>query len=119
MKSGVFAQHSLGLVILKFPFAGVSPRTELKDRLRCAVRNETPPIACRLCFLTQMYENLRMGLRVLYAFDPRRAAILLIGGDKTRNPKWYDEYVPVADRLFDDHLREIEKEEKKHGKEFS
>jgi hypothetical protein len=43
-------------------------------------------------------------LRVLYAFDPRRSAILLIGGDKTGNSKWYEEYVPVADRLFDDHL---------------
>jgi len=29
-------------------------------------------------------------LRVLYAFDPRRMAILLIGGDKTGDPAWYD-----------------------------
>ena len=29
--------------------------------------------------------------RVLYAFDPRRAAILLLGGDKTGNDRWYDE----------------------------
>ncbi|SRR6266568_1503610 len=36
-------------------------------------------------------------LRVLYAFDPRRAAILLIGGDKKGNPRWYEEFVPVAD----------------------
>jgi hypothetical protein len=53
-------------------------------------------------------------LRVLYAFDPRRKAILLIGGDKTGNPKWYDEFVPIADKLFDKHLEAIEKEEK-HG----
>jgi hypothetical protein len=43
-------------------------------------------------------------LRVLYAFDPRRAAMLLIGGDKSGNPKWYAEYVPIADKLFDEHL---------------
>lgn len=48
--------------------------------------------------------------RVLYAFDPRRVALLLIGGDKTGNDGWYDEYVPVADKLYDDHLVELEKE---------
>ena len=36
--------------------------------------------------------------RVLYAFDPRRCAILLLGGDKTGHPRGYEEYVPVADR---------------------
>lgn len=45
--------------------------------------------------------------RILYAFDPRRIAILLIGGDKTGNDRWYEEYVPVADRLYDEHLAEI------------
>jgi hypothetical protein len=49
---------------------------------------------------------------VLYAFDPRRAAILLIGGDKTGNDRWYDEYVPLADRLYDEHLTELTGEEK-------
>ena len=52
-------------------------------------------------------------LRVLFAFDPRRAALLLIGGDKTGNPKWYDEFVPIADNLFDRHLRAIEQEKRK------
>lgn len=53
-------------------------------------------------------------LRVLYAFDPRRAAILLIGGNKQGNPKWYERYVPLADDLFDQHLKQIKKE--KEGK---
>ncbi len=48
--------------------------------------------------------------RVLYAFDPRRCAILLIGGDKTGNDRWYDEYVPIADRLYDRHLRQLKNE---------
>ena len=48
--------------------------------------------------------------RVLYAFDPRRAAILLLGGDKTGNVRWYEENVPRADALFDEYLRELEKE---------
>ena len=52
-------------------------------------------------------------LRVLYAFDPVRTALLLIGGDKTGDPGWYDKFVPIADDLFDQHLREVEQERKK------
>lgn len=54
--------------------------------------------------------------RVLYAFDPRRAAILLIGGDKTGNNRWYEVHVPIADRLYDDHLKTLAEEAKRHGK---
>ena len=49
-------------------------------------------------------------LRVFYAFDPRRSAILLIGGSKASNPRFYEEYVPVADRLYDQYLGEIRRE---------
>jgi hypothetical protein len=45
--------------------------------------------------------------RVLFAFDPRRTGILLIGGDKTGKDRWYEEFVPVADRLFDEHLKQF------------
>jgi hypothetical protein len=55
-------------------------------------------------------------LRVLYAFDPKRSAILLIGGDKHGNKRWYDEFVPIADKLFDEHLKALE-EESERGKE--
>jgi hypothetical protein len=48
--------------------------------------------------------------RVIYAFDPRRTAILLIGGDKTGNNRWYEEYVPRADDIYDQHLKELENE---------
>jgi hypothetical protein len=48
--------------------------------------------------------------RVLYAFDTRRAAILLLGGDETGNNRWYEENVPIADSRYEDYLREIEKE---------
>ena len=48
--------------------------------------------------------------RVLYAFDPRRTAILLIGGDKTGNDRWYEEFVPLADRLYDEHIAVLRKE---------
>lgn len=49
-------------------------------------------------------------LRTLYAFDPRRAAILLIGGDKTGDDRWYDINIPIADRLYDEHIGQLRKE---------
>lgn len=48
--------------------------------------------------------------RVFYAFDPRRRAILLIGGNKTGDKRFYDHVIPVADALYDEHLAELEKE---------
>lgn len=50
-------------------------------------------------------------IRILYAFDPRRSAILLIGGDKTGDDRWYDRNVPIADELYDEHISTLEKEE--------
>ena len=49
-------------------------------------------------------------LRILYAFDPRRTAILLIGGNKRGDKRWYKTYVPIADKLYADHLVELKKE---------
>lgn len=50
-------------------------------------------------------------IRVLFAFDPRRVAILLIGGDKkNRWSEWYREMIPVADRLYDEYLDELRRE---------
>jgi|ERR1035441_2987611 hypothetical protein len=50
-------------------------------------------------------------LRVLFAFDPRRVAILLLGGDKSgRWTAWYVEAVPVAERLYDEHLAQLREE---------
>jgi hypothetical protein len=48
--------------------------------------------------------------RILYAFDPLRVAILLIGGDKTGNDRWYVEMIPVADALYQEHLDELRQE---------
>lgn len=48
--------------------------------------------------------------RILYAFDPRRAAILLLGGDKTGDSHWYEINVPRADSRYDAYLLELEEE---------
>ncbi|MCC7241795.1 MAG: type II toxin-antitoxin system RelE/ParE family toxin [Acidobacteria bacterium] len=48
--------------------------------------------------------------RVLYAFNPRRSAILLLGGDKTGSDRWYELHVPVAGRLYDEHVKQLKRE---------
>ena len=47
--------------------------------------------------------------RVLFAFDPRRVAILLLGGRKP-DQKWYKTAIPAADKLFDQYLAQLRKE---------
>ena len=49
-------------------------------------------------------------LRTFFAFDPRRSAILLIGGDKTGDGRFYERMIPMADRLYDEHLATLRKE---------
>lgn len=50
-------------------------------------------------------------LRAFFAFDPRRTALLLVGGDKRdEGEDWYQRMLAVADDLYDDHLIEIAKE---------
>lgn len=51
-------------------------------------------------------------LRVLFVFDPRRVAILLLGGDKQRKwKKWYKKAIPQADDRYDRHMAELKEEE--------
>jgi hypothetical protein len=53
--------------------------------------------------------------RVLYAFDPRRIALVLLGGEKTGDDQWYEHIVPLADRLYDAHLQTLRQEGFSHG----
>ena len=57
-------------------------------------------------------KELRIGtIRVLFIFDPRRTAILLVAGDKRgRWEEFYDRMVPLADDLYDEHLEELRQE---------
>jgi hypothetical protein len=56
-------------------------------------------------------------LRVFYAFDPWRQAALLIGGDKTGRDRFYEEMVPKAEKIFEQHLvEEAARRRKSDGK---
>ena len=48
--------------------------------------------------------------RILYAFDPRRVALLLIGASKVGDDRWYERFVPIADALYDEHVKELKAE---------
>ncbi len=48
--------------------------------------------------------------RVLYIFDPRRVALLLLAGDKTGDDRWYEKNVSLADEIYDNYLAEMEEE---------
>ena len=83
---------------------------DLKSPHSCGISNSRYPHMREL-----RIQHLGRPYRVLYAFDPQRNAVLLIGGDKTGNDRWYETFVPVADRLYEQHLREIE-EDNDYGK---
>ena len=48
---------------------------------------------------------------MLYIFDARRVALLLLGGDKTGDDRWYEKNVPLADQIYDNYLAEMEEED--------
>ena len=52
----------------------------------------------------------RRHLRSCFAFDPGRAAVLLVGGDKTGEKAFYRKMILIADGLYDQYLAEIRKE---------
>ncbi len=54
-------------------------------------------------------------LRTLYAFDSTRTAILLLGGDKTGDKRWYPNNIRLADRLYDEHLIQLRRERPING----
>lgn len=50
-------------------------------------------------------------IRVLFAFDPRRLAVLLIGGHKGGDKRFYPRIIPQADEVYDRHLKELQDRE--------
>lgn len=77
---------------LPFPFSSGIKDSKYSHMRELRVQSQTNPI------------------RILYAFDPRRTAILLIGGNKRGDKRWYKTYLPIADKLYHEHLIELRKE---------
>jgi hypothetical protein len=53
--------------------------------------------------------------RIFYAFDPRRTAILLVGGNKAGDDQFYERMVPIADRIYGEHLDQLAAERRRTG----
>lgn len=43
----------------------------------------------------------------IYGFAPRRVALLLLGGTKVGDDRWYERFVARADALFEAHLKDL------------
>ena len=46
--------------------------------------------------------------RILFAFDPEQSAILLLGGNKQGDKRWYKKNIPIAEARFRRHLKQLE-----------
>ena len=46
--------------------------------------------------------------RVFFAFDPLRQAVMLCGGDKTGDKRFYETMIPIAEQEFLKYLQELE-----------
>lgn len=95
------AQDSISAVVtllerkgamLSFPYSSAISRSRHSHMRELRIQHQGKPI------------------RIFYAFDSRRHAILLIGGDKTGKDRFYEEYVSIADFLYDKYLEELKKE---------
>lgn len=54
-------------------------------------------------------QNKKRVFRIFFVFDPKRKAILLVGGDKKGDKRFYKKMIPIADTLYDKYLLKMEK----------
>jgi hypothetical protein len=50
-------------------------------------------------------------IRILFVFDPRQQGVIILGGDKTGDKRWYKTNIPIAERLYGEHLEKQKKED--------
>ena len=50
--------------------------------------------------------------RILYAFDPTRNALLLLGGNKIGDKRWYEKNVPLADKIYSEYIKSLKGDKK-------
>lgn len=50
-------------------------------------------------------------IRILFAFDPKQQGIILLGGNKQGDKRWYDINIPIAEKRFSEHLEKLKKDE--------
>jgi hypothetical protein len=48
-------------------------------------------------------------IRILFAFDPEQQAVIILGGSKQSDKRWYDTNIPIAEEMFFEHLEKLKK----------
>jgi hypothetical protein len=86
---GVLEEYGPGL---RRPYSGIIKRSKHPNMKELIVQHMGEPY------------------RVIYIFDPHRNAILLLGGNKTGDARWYEVNVPIADKIYDEYLKLIARE---------
>ena len=57
-------------------------------------------------------------IRILFVFDPKQQGVIILGGDKTGDKRWYKTNIPIAEKLYAEHLeKQKEEDEEKIKKE--
>lgn len=79
----------------------------IKHGVRLGFPHSSAVKTSRHSHMRELRIQTRPRIGVFYAFDPRRSAILLIGGKKTSDERFYRDYVRQADVLHDEHLLEL------------
>lgn len=102
-------------------FDGLDFRQQLSIRERTRALEAEGPMAGRPSVDTLSGSRIRNlkelrvssggAIRILFVFDPRRRAVLLLGGDKSEGGmwnRWYPGAIRQAERIYERHLREME-----------
>jgi hypothetical protein len=55
-------------------------------------------------------------IRILFAFDPKQQGVVILGGDKTGDKRWYKTNIPVAEKLYAEHIEKQKKEDEEKPK---
>lgn len=50
-------------------------------------------------------------IRILFAFDPKQQGMIMLGGDKTGDKRWYKTNIPIAEKLYAEHLEKQRKDD--------
>lgn len=78
--------------LLGRPYADTLKGSQLTNLKELRVQHKTEPI------------------RILFAFDPKQQAVVILGGSKQADKRWYEINIPVAEKLFAEHLEKQQKE---------
>jgi hypothetical protein len=56
-------------------------------------------------------------IRILFAFDPKQQAIIILAGNKQGDKRWYDVNIPLAEKLYKKYLIDQKADEERAAKE--